>query len=329
MLYLTTRDKFDTFTASHAMKQDTAPNGGYFVPFKMPKIDVQTLSGMSFGECVALVLNQFFGTSFTGKEVEFSIGRNPIRIKTAQQRTAIAELFRNLDGSYAKLERRLAAKICGCADSEVTITSWLSISIRIAALFGVFQELADSDAPVDIALPCGDFRLIMAAWYAKEIGLPIGNIICACEQDSGVWDLLRQGQMRTSTQEKAFAELERLICATLGVEEALKYFATCDEGGVYTLEAEDTKKLNNGIFCAVVSNDRVGNVISSVYRTNSCVLAPETAISYSGLMDYRAKTGESRAALLLADSNPADHASLIAGAMHITEKELRELLRNS
>ena len=31
MLYLTTRDKFDTFTASHAIKFDTAPNGGYFV----------------------------------------------------------------------------------------------------------------------------------------------------------------------------------------------------------------------------------------------------------------------------------------------------------
>ena len=329
MLYLTTRDKFDTFTASHAMKFDTAPNGGYFVPFKMPQLEMQALSELSFGDVVSQVLNQLFGTAFSGKELEFSIGRNPIRIKNAQPRTLIAELFRNLDGSYAKLERRLAAKICGCSDSEVVITSWLSIAIRIAVLFGVFQELGDRGEYVDIALPCDDFRLIMAAWYAKKMGLPVGNIICACEPDSGVWDLLRQGQMRTSAKENAFAELERLICATLGVQEALKYNAVCDDGGIYALEAEEIKKLNAGIFCAVVSNNRVESAISSVYRTNSCILAPATAVSYSGLMDYRAKTGATGTALLLADSNPADHAGFIAGAMHITENELKNLLRNS
>ena len=327
MLYLTTRDKYDTYTAAHAMKQDTAPNGGYFVPFKMPKIDMQELTGQSFGDCVAFVLNQFFGTSLTGKEVEFCIGRNPIRIKSTYQRTLIAELYRNLDGSYARMERRLAAKICGCADTEVTVTSWICIAIRTAVLFGVFQELKDAKMPVDIALPCGDFRLIMAAWYGREMGLPIGNIICACGHDSGVWDLLRQGQMRTTQKDSALPEIERLICGTLGVSEALKYYATCDDGGLYTLEAEETERLNRGIFCAVVSDDRVENAISSVYRTNSYILESGSAAAYSGLMDYRARMGASHSALLLADCNPADQAGFIAGAMHITENELSNLLR--
>ena len=329
MLYLTTRDKFDTFTASHTMKQDTAPNGGYFVPFKMPVIDNSSLQGLSFGDCVALILNQFFGTTLTGKEIEFCIGRNPVRIKSTHQRTLIAELFRNLDGSYAKMERRLAAKISGCADYEVTITSWLSIAIRVAILYGVFQELADTTKPINIAVNCGDFRLVMAAWYAREMGLPVGDIICACDPDSGVWDLIRQGQMRTSSQDIAQPEIERLIYGTLGIEQALNYYATCDDGGLYTLEAADTEVLNRGIFCAVVSRDRVENAISSVYRTNSCILESGSAAAYSGLMDYRAKKGAGSAALLLADDNPADQAGFVAAAMNITEGQLKDLIRNS
>lgn len=307
MLYLTTRDRFDTFTAFHAIKQDTAPNGGLFVPFKMPQINMQELADQSFGDCVALVLNHFFATRLTGKQIEFCIGRNPIRISNAHQRTVIAELYRNLDGSYAKLERRLAAKICSCFDTDEKTTSWSTIAIRIAVLFGVFTEMRKqgmTDAVVDIALPCDDFRQIMAAWYAREMGLPIGNIICSCGQDSGVWDLLRHGEVRTSTPEIAFTELERLICATLGVAEVLNYHNACEAGGIYV--TQDAEKLSGGIFCAVVSDDRVENAISSVYRTSAYVLERGSAASYSGLMDYRAKTGESRTALLLADCNPAE-----------------------
>lgn len=332
MLYLTTRDRFDTFTAFHAIKSDTAPNGGLFVPFKMPKIDMAELADLSYCDGVALVLNNFFATRLTGKQIEFSIGRNPVRIKFAHQRTVIAELFRNLDGSYAKMEKRLADRICSSFNTEEQITSWIAIAIRIAALFGIFtemrkQELADRE--VDVAVACGDFRLPIAAWYAKQMGLPIGNIICACGQDSGVWDLLQHGVVRTSTVDSAGAELERLICATLGVEQAAAYHSALEAGSTYAVQPEELKKLNGGVFCAVVSNDRVENAISSVYRTSSNILESGSAVSYSGLMDYRAKTGESRTALLLADNNPADQAGFIAGAMNITEDALRELLRNS
>lgn len=332
MLYLTTRDRFDTFTAFHAIKHDTAPNGGLFVPFKMPNIDMKELADQSFGDCVALVLNGLFSTRLTGKEVEFSIGRNPIRVKTAHQRTVIAELFRNLDGSYEKMERRLAAKICNCFNTDEQTSSWVAIAIRIAVLFGVFAEIRKQDVTeqnIDIALPCGDFKLPMAAWYGREMGLPIGNIICSCGQDSVVWDLLRHGEMRTSAADVTFTELERLICGTLGSAQAVNYQKARETGSIFAVEGEELEKLNMGIFCAVVSDDRIENAISSVYRTSSSVLEKGSAVSYSGLMDYRAKTGESRTALLLADCNPADQAGFIAGAMNITEDALKDLLRNS
>ena len=330
MLYLTTRDKFDTYTVYRTLNDDTAPNGGLYFPFRLPNVTMESLKGNSFCECVASVLNLFFSAGLTGREVEFCVGRYPIKIQNAHQKICIAQLWRNLDGSYANMERRLAARICNCHDGKVTVSSWVSIGIRIAVLYGVFAQLqldADNE-PIDIAVPAGDFRLTMAVWYARQMGLPVGNIICACDHESTLWDFLRLGELRTGSKDPANTELERLICGTLGTDSAAKYFAVCEKGGVYTLNAEQTKALSDGIFAAVVSSDRLNNVISNVYRTSSCVLDPVTAAAYGGLMDYRTRSGEGRTALLLADQSPADFEVVVCDAMNVSAQELRDRIRN-
>lgn len=334
MLYLTTADKYDTYTVYRTLTGDTAPNGGLYLPFKMPKISMEEIGEKSFCECIAQILNQFFSAGLTGKEVEFCVGRYPVRIQSGHQKLLIAQIWRNLDGSYSKMERRLAARICNQAENDVKITSWLAIAIRIAVLFGVFSEILRQnggklDSLVDVAVPSGDFRLPMAVWYAQEMGLPVGNIVCACKHDSVVWDFLHLGELHTAAADPANKELERLICGMLGVSEVLRYREICAKGGVFTLTAEATKQLSRGIFCAVVSEDRLSSVVSNVYRTNSCILGPNTAAAYGGLMDYRGRSGESRTALLLADQNPADHKAFLATAMNMTPDALDELLHNA
>ena len=331
MLYLTTRNKFDTYTVYHTLNHDTAPNGGLYFPFRLPQVHIDSMKGKSFCECVATVLNLFFSARLTGREVEFCVGRYPIRMQNAHQKICIAQLWRNLDGSYSKMERRLAAKICNDPEMKGSVSSWVSIGIRIAVLYGVFAEMQpDSSAEtVDVAVPAGDFRLTMAVWYARQMGLPVGNIVCACDHESTLWDFLRLGELRTGSKDPANTELERLICGTLGAKAAEVYSAVREKDGVYTLNADQTKTLNNGIFAAVVSEDRLSNVISNVYRTSSCILDPVTAAAYGGLMDYRARSGESRTALLLADQSPADFEGVVCNAMNISATELTNRMRNS
>lgn len=334
MLYLTTRDKYDAYTAYRTLHGDTAPNGGLYIPFRMPKVSMDEIKDKSFCACVADTLNLFFATHLTGKEIEFSIGRYPLRIRCVKQKILIAETWRNLDGSYGKMERRLAAKVCGCSTNEVKIPSWLAIAIRIAVLFGIFSELLrenmiTTEDCVDISVPSGNFRLPMAVWYGREMGLPIGNIVCACDQNSCVWDLLHLGEMRPAGDDPSVTELERLICANLGTDEAVRYKSVLEKGGVYTLQPDRTEMLGRSMFSASVSPERMYSMISNVYRTNSSILEPAAAISYGGLMDYRARAGENRAALLLSDENPAEHAQLICDAMNISEESLNDLLRKA
>lgn len=330
MLYVTTREKHDAFTAARTLAADCGADGGRYLPYKMPRFspdEVAALKDKTFGQTVAEVLNTFFGTRFTGWDVECCIGRFPVRVANMGQKVLVGECWRNLDGSYGMLEKQLAARICGSFSNEVKLTSWLRIAIRIAVLIALFGELQRQGITetVDVAVCDGDFTVPMAVWYGRQIGLPVANIICACSDSSDAWNLLYSGQLRT--QGGVMPELERLIYATLGVDEAIRYHGICDRSEMYTLLPVMLDKLRAGIFPAVVSDDRTKAAIPNVYRTNSYILESGAASAYSGLLDYRAKARQSRFALLMADNNPADNAKELASALMITESKLKELLR--
>ncbi len=206
------------------------------------------------------------------------------------------------------------------------MTSWLRIGVRIAVLAGVFGELQRQGAPLplDVSVPEGDFNLTMAVWYARSMGLPIANVICGCGDGSDVWNLIHSGQLRTGAG--CTKELERLIYGTLGIEENLRYCEICSRAEAYVLNPFMLEQLRNGLYAAVVSDERKNAAIPNVFSTNAYILEPDAAIAYSALLDYRARTGETRSALLLADHNPGDRAGEVCAALQISEEKLKELL---
>ena len=94
MLYLTTREKFDAFTAARTLASDHGADGGRYLPYKMPHYsaeEIAALKDMSFGQTVAQVLNTFFGTRLTTWDVECCIGRFPLRLAVMGQKVFTAE----------------------------------------------------------------------------------------------------------------------------------------------------------------------------------------------------------------------------------------------
>ena len=86
------------------------------------------------------------------------------------------------------------------------------------------------------------------------------------------------------------------------------------------------KQLNDGMFVSVVGKDRVDSLISSIYRSNECILDPYTAISYGGLQDYRAKTGESCPTVLLWERSPLRFADEICKATGLSKAKIESIL---
>lgn len=338
MLYVSTRNKTDSFTAYRALHEQRTPDGGLFVPFRLPvftKDEIRSFQNKSFGECVAQILNLFFSAGLTGWDVEFLIGRRPIRISTMPHRLIVCELWHNVDLAYDYAERALYHKMCG--NTEEQPTDWARIAIRIAVLFGLYAELSTNGIREgDIAVTAGDFSVPMAVWYARKMGLPFGTIICGCNENSAVWDLVHRGEFSTGAavvytdlpalDHACPGSIERLIYSTLGLKEAQRYAAVCAKRGIYTLDDETLRTVNNGIVSAVVSGRRTQSVIASIYRTNGYIADGYTAVAYGSLQDYRASTGESRTTLLIADTSPVHSEQSVSRILDITRDELRKKL---
>lgn len=313
MLYLTTRDNTDAYTAYKALTQDNGPDGGQFVPFRLPKMtseQIVALKEKSFGEIVAYIINQFFSLRLTGWDVDCCIGRNPIKLISMNHKILVAELWHNLEGQYTGFVTSLY-KITN-ANTDRVPTDWFHIAARIAILFGIYGEMvknqciADDDC-FDISVPTGDFSAPMAAWYCRKMGLPINTIICTNKENSTVWDFVHRGTYNPITaKDDLNSGVERLIYAALGFDAVQSYLSKVESGRIYSVIDESFDHISTGFFCSVAGNTRADTVINSVFRTNQYAITPETALLFGGLQDFRAKVGDSRVTVILAESAPSD-----------------------
>lgn len=338
MLYISTRNAFDAYTVSHAIRESKAPDGGRFLPFRFPHWDALALKKLtegSFGQCVAEVLNSFFSCDLSGWDVEFAIGRHAVKTVPLSGHLAVGELWHNLEHSYEHLEQVLAEKVYG---NDAKADGWVRMAVRIAVLAGVWTQLVRKEVTtveksVDISLVSGDFSMVMAAWYLRKMGFPFGDIICSCNDNSGVWDLLNQGEIYTGAAVENTAtpladtalpqELERLICSTLSPAEAKRFAQICREGGIYEPRPGMREALCKGLFAAVISDERLKNTVLSAYRTHGYIMGPYTALSYAGVMDHRSKTVERRLTLLLAERSPMLDQEFVCQATGLTDEQMR------
>lgn len=335
MLYLSTRSKTDSFTSHRVLHELRAPDGGCFVPFRMPDLreHISTLETRSFGENVAYVLGLFFATGISGWDVDCTIGKNAAHLTSMRHRVVIARLWNNPAGEYNYIVEQLYRKLTGQVGKG--LGSWVKIAIRIAVLGALTGEMLKLGVEeFDVAAPAGDFSLPIAAWYGRKMGLPIHTIVCACNENSACWDLLHLGEMdtgasvvRTVTPQLDHqnpAELERLIYGVFGVDETLHFLKVSEAGKTYAINPFQLTELNSGFFACVVGQKRVEPVISNVFRTSGFVLDPNTAVAYGGLQDYRAKTGESKTTLLISDISPMHASDLVCHAAGFTKEDLKK-----
>ena len=332
MLYVTTQDNKEIYTAYRTLGANSGPDGGLFIPFKFPKLEpeqIEMLKQKSFEQNIAEVLNLLFNARLDGWDVGFTIGRFPHKLVPMSHRIYVAEIWHNPDHDFARIVRNLSSRIRGTEDTTDQPSNWAWIATRIAVLFALFGELCkinvtDAAHPVDVALPSGDFAGPMAAWYAREMGLPLANIICSCDENDASWELLRNGQINPADGLSMPYDMERLIHGTLGMEETRRYVSCVKEKRIYQVTEHQLSKLNAGMFPAVISWGRREKIIHGVYSTSTYILDPGSAMAYGGLQDYRATAGESRPALILTERSPILSADTVAKAMNISPAVLRE-----
>lgn len=339
MLYATTRSKVATYTSQRALKEERAPDGGLYVPTQLPVFSQDALSALlkqPAGAIAAEILNCFFKSKISQWDVEFAVGKRFFGITGISHRIVIGELWRNSEQSFEKLCARLTERV----SAEVGVGEpgmWMRIACRIAVTFAIFGELyrmgtVSRNELVDVAVLTGNFEGPYAAWAARKMGLPIGEIICCCNENNGIWDLMNRGQMKlnakvrvTSTPDCDAAvpeALELLIYSKLEWDDVEEFLALQKKGGTWFLGPEEHRHFREGISACVVGDKRVRMAMPNLYRTNGYILCPYSALVYTGLMDYRSRPGPRRTAMMLTDRDPRGCADTVVRALAISNPEL-------
>lgn len=318
MLYLSTRNNTNTYTAYRAMQETCAPDGGQYIPFRLPVFTQEELSELLNGtpaEAVALILNRFFRLQLTGGDVEAVIGCDGLKAEIMNHRLIMAQMWHNPAGTMDSFICKLYSLISGKDESADAPCGWSYIAIEIALLFGLFSTLQNiPEEGIDIAVTAGDFADLVATAYAKEMGLPIRMVVCACNENGLIWDLLNRGELNlngavvpTKLPKLDIAQpayLEYFIYLCLGKEFMQGYLQAVEEKTAYYIDEEKVNFLREDFYSAVVSSQRVDSIISGVSNTNGYRIDPYAALAYGALQDFRAHTGMSNTTVVLTKERP-------------------------
>ena len=309
MLYLSTGNKANSYTAHKVLRSAAAPDGGMFMPISIPVQDDIALAAferMNTGETFAAILNLFFGTKLSGWDVDFAVGRQPLDLVSAGYKVSLAESWHNTAGSHNNLVQRLYNLVTREDHSSVEPNLWFETVVDIAILFTVYCKYCRQEIyTVDIAVEAGNLQQLLAIRYAQKMGLPIRKIVIGCLEGDGLWEFLSFGNYQIGRKDRNPC-MEALLWLEFGYAEAEKYSKAMERRSTYRLSESVLEQFRRGIFATVVGDDRVKNVIDSTVRTNNYHMECSTARAFGALQDYRAKKGVNNNTLLFSRNSPAN-----------------------
>ncbi|MBU5454694.1 threonine synthase [Caproiciproducens sp. MSJ-32] len=148
---------------------------------------------------------------------------------------------------------------------------------------------------INFVVPTGNFGNILAAYYAKKMGLPINKLICASNEnkvltdffDTGIYDKRRELILTSSPSMDILisSNLERLLYHL--DEEREKLTALCmeqlSEMGFYKID----KDILGDFYGGYSSEEEVADTIKKVYKRFNYLLDTHTAVAYNVSEKYK------------------------------------------
>ncbi|MCL1820657.1 MAG: threonine synthase [Oscillospiraceae bacterium] len=143
---------------------------------------------------------------------------------------------------------------------------------------------------LDITVPTGNFGNILAALYAKMIGLPIGKLICASNSNNVLADFLATGVYNRRRELRLTTSPAMDILVSSNFERALFHLSGGDaelvrdlmknlaENGSYTAPESLKKTFDNTLTGGWCDESRVSGTIKSVWENEKYLLDPHTAV---------------------------------------------------
>ena len=144
---------------------------------------------------------------------------------------------------------------------------------------------------INVVVPTGNFGNILAAYYAKNMGVPIDKLICASNENNVLTDFLTTGTY-TATREffkttspsmdiLVSSNLERLLYHVTGSDaEVAGLMKSLSETGSYTVRPETLAAIQESFGCGWSSEEEVAGEIRARYEQDGYLCDTHTAVAF-------------------------------------------------
>lgn len=184
---------------------------------------------------------------------------------------------------------------------------------------------------INVVVPTGNFGNILAAYYAKCIGLPINKLICASNENkvlydffaSGTYDRKREFILTTSPSMDILisSNLERLIFKIAG-EDAKKnaeLMAALTKEGSYTITDEMKEKLDDFVG-GYASEAACADAIHSIFTSENYCIDTHTAVAAAVYNNYRKESKDETVSVIASTASPYKFTGSVLAALEPKER---------
>lgn len=218
------------------------------------------------------------------------------------------------------------------AFSSANSINWGRLVPQIVYYVSAYCDMVDSGSvklgePMNVVVPTGNFGNILAAYYAKRMGVPIGKLVCASNANNVLTDFLKTG---TYNKNRDFycttspsmdilisSNLERLLFILSGYDDTLtaELMASLSAKGEYTVNAEIFGALTELFDAGCCDDAETAETIHEVFKKKNYLCDTHTAVAVNVYEQYKARTGDTTPTVIASTANPYKFSASVLSAV--------------
>ncbi len=239
--------------------------------------------------------------------------------------TAVKKIF-----SDKEIERNLKEQ--GVILSSANSINFGRLAPQITYYFSAYCDLVNSNQikfgdKIDFVVPTGNFGNILAGYYAKKMGLPVGKLICASNSNNvlteffaeGTYDVNREffKTMSPSMDILISSNLERLVFELSGRDASVtaERMNQLKTSGKYTITKQEKSKLDEEYFANYCEEEDCLQTIADYFEEYGYVLDTHTAVAVFVAENYKAFTNTNNPTVVLSTASPYKFAHDVLSAI--------------
>lgn len=173
----------------------------------------------------------------------------------------------------------------------------------------------ESNEQINIVVPTGNFGNILAAYYAKEMGLPINKFICASNENNVLYDFIKTGVYDKHREFKITASPSMDILVSSNLERLNYYLSEKNEevlsGFMKELSLDGKYEITEGMkiglkdfYGGFATDEETFESIKEVYEKFNYVMDTHTAVAHSVYKKYKKETEDNTKTVIVSTASP-------------------------